>query len=123
MAQALGSPAWRVVIVSRATEPIEGSASPRNPSVALDREIEVGAGHSRSVVGDADQPPPAAVGCDLDPGRAGVERVLDEFLDHARRALDHLACGDAVDRGFRELADGHCCSDWAVAGRPDSLSP
>ena len=39
--------------------------------------------------------------------RAGVERVLDQFLDHARRPLDHLAGGDAVDDGLGELADGH----------------
>ena len=41
--------------------------------------------------------------------RAGVERVLDQFLHHARRALDHLAGGDAVDDGFGQLADGHRC--------------
>ena len=29
-----------------------------------------------------------------------VERVLDQFLDHARRPLDHLAGGDAVDHRF-----------------------
>jgi hypothetical protein len=35
--------------------------------VALDREREVGAGHAGAVVGDADQPSPAALGRDLDP--------------------------------------------------------
>ena len=64
-------------------------------------------GHAAAVVADPDQPPAAAVGDDLDPRRAGVERVLDQFLDHARRPLDHLAGGDAVDDGFAELADGH----------------
>ena len=49
----------------------------------------------------------AAVGDDLDAARAGVERVLDQLLDDARRPLDHLAGGDAVDDGFGELADGH----------------
>ena len=39
--------------------------------------------------------------------RAGVERVLDQLLDDARRPLDHLAGGDAVDGGFGQLADGH----------------
>ena len=75
--------------------------------MALDREIEVGAGHPGAIVGDANEPPSAAVGRDLDPGGAGVERVLDQFLDHARRTLDHLAGGDAVDRGLGKLADGH----------------
>ena len=46
------------------------------------------------------QPPAAAVGQDLDAVRAGIERVLDQLLDHARRPLDHLAGGDAVDDGF-----------------------
>ena len=68
-------------MVSRATAPIEGSASPRKPSVsiasrsspvelrggvALDREREIGARHALAVVGDADQPPAAAVGQHLD---------------------------------------------------------
>ncbi len=38
---------------------------------------------------------------------AGVDRVLDEFLDDARRALDHLARRDAVDRLWRKLPDRH----------------
>ncbi len=88
--------------------------------VALDREREVGAGHAGAVVGDADQPPPAAVGHHLDAGRAGVERVLDELLDHARRALDHLAGGDAVDDAFGELADGHVVALRRIARRRGS---
>ncbi len=53
------------------------------------------------------QPPPAAVGEDVDPRRARVERVLDQFLHDARRPFDHFAGGDAVDDGFGQLADGH----------------
>ena len=44
---------------------------------------------------------------DLDARCAGIERVLDELLDHARRALHHLARCDAVDDAFGKLADGH----------------
>ena len=121
-AQACGSLACRVVMESRATEPIEGSASPRNPSVriwskssssSLDVAWRSTASarsfwrHAAAVIGDADPPPPAAIGEDVDPARAGIDRVLDEFLDHARRALDHLAGGDAVDDLFWKLADGH----------------
>src|SRR5262245_46743977 len=36
MLQACGSSAWRVVIVNRAAAPIDGSASPRKPSVRID---------------------------------------------------------------------------------------
>ena len=82
--------------------------------MALDRQREIGARHAGAVVADADQPAAAAIGEDLDAGRAGVERVLDQLLHHARRALDHLAGGDAVDDGFGELADGHAGPDSDV---------
>ena len=75
--------------------------------MALDREREIGAGHPLAVVGDADQPPPAAVGRDLDAGRAGVEGILDQLLHDARRTLHHLAGGDAVDDVLGELTDEH----------------
>ena len=60
-----------------------------------------------AVVGDADQALAAAGGDDVDPPRAGVERVLDELLDDARRALHHLAGGDAVDDVVGKTADRH----------------
>ena len=63
--------------------------------------------HALAVVGDANEPPAAAVGENVDAAGAGVERVLDQLLHDARRALDHLAGGDAVDDGFGKLADGH----------------
>ena len=63
--------------------------------------------HALAVVGDADEPAAAAVGEHVDAARAGIERVLDQLLHHARRTLDHLAGGDAVDEGFGKLADGH----------------
>src|SRR4029434_8022086 len=53
------------------------------------------------------EPPPAAIGHDLDACCAGIERVLNELLDCARRPLDHLAGGDAVDDGLGELTHGH----------------
>jgi hypothetical protein len=75
--------------------------------MALDRQRQIGPAHALAVVGDADQAAAAAVGEHVDAGRARIERVLDQFLDHARRTLDHLAGGDAIDSGFRKLADGH----------------
>ena len=60
-----------------------------------------------AVVSDANEPPPAAVGKHVDSAGAGIERVLDQLLHHARRTLDHLAGGDAVDDGLGKLADGH----------------
>ena len=38
---------------------------------------------------------------------AGIDGVLDQLLDGARRALDHLAGGDAVDQVMRQAADRH----------------
>ena len=75
--------------------------------VTLDRKRKIGARHAVAIVGDANEPPAAAVGEHIDAAGAGIERVLDEFLDHARRPLDHLARGDAVDNGLGQLADGH----------------
>src|SRR6185295_18630385 len=42
---------------------------------------------------------------ELDPdlGRPGVQGVLDQLLDHRRRALDDLARGDLRDQGVREM--------------------
>ena len=67
----------------------------------LDRKRKILARHAGAVVGDADQAAPAAIGDDLDFGRAGIERILDQFLHHARRPFHHFAGGDAVD-GRRE---------------------
>src|ERR1700682_6015341 len=75
--------------------------------MAIHRQREIGMRHARAVVGDADPSPPAAVGENVDPAGAGVDGVLHQFLDHARRTLDHFAGGDAVDDPFGELADGH----------------
>jgi len=68
--------------------------------VAVDRKRQILLGHAAAVVGDADPPPAAAVGEDVDPAGAGIDRVLDQFLDHARGTFDHLAGSDAVDELF-----------------------
>ena len=39
--------------------------------------------------------------------RAGIDRVLDQFLHGRGRTLDHLARRDAVDQDGIEAADGH----------------
>ena len=75
--------------------------------VPLDREAEVGFVHAVAVVGHPDEAPPARFDGDLDLGRAGVERVLDEFLDRRSRPLDDLARGDAVDEQRIEAANRH----------------
>ena len=67
--------------------------------MAFDREREIVARHAAAVVGDADAPPPAAIGEDIDAARAGIDGIFHEFLDGARGPLDHFAGGDAVDDG------------------------
>src|SRR5215467_10204872 len=78
--------------------------------VALDRQREIVARHAGAVIADADQAAAAAIGHDFDARRAGIERVLHEFLDYARGTLHHLARRDAVDDAFGELAYGHLSS-------------
>ncbi len=75
--------------------------------MAFDRERQIGLRHAGAVVADADEAATAAVGEDVDPARAGIERVFHKLLDHARRALDDFAGGDAVDGSFGKLADRH----------------
>jgi hypothetical protein len=66
--------------------------------VLLDSEPQVVGLHPTAVVFDLDQFP-TTVGDDGDlnaPG-PGIERVLDQFLDHTGRPFDTLAGGDAAD--------------------------
>ena len=65
--------------------------------VPLDREAQVLAADAVAVVGHADAPDAAALEVDVDLRRARVERVLEQFLQRRRRALDDLARGDLVD--------------------------
>ena len=48
---------------------------------------------------------PPALDLDAQFGRAGVERVLQQFLDDGRGALHHLAGGDLVGDLVRKDAD------------------
>ena len=128
---ACGRSRGREAMASRPPTPIEGSASPRKPRVAMiekDRRQRAwrwrGArprapGRRRpcrapSSVTRISARPPAAATTSMSRG-AGIDRVLDQLLDHARRPLDHLAGGDAVDEFPRQLADGH--------GMPPSAAP
>ena len=75
--------------------------------VALDGEVEIGRRHAAAVVDDADQPAAAALDRHRNAAGAGIDGVLDEFLDGGGGPLDHLARGDAVDEDRIEPADGH----------------
>ena len=75
--------------------------------VAIHRQRQIAMGHAAAIVGNADPPPAAAIGENVDPARAGVDGIFHQLLDHARGTLDHLAGGDAIDDLFGKLADGH----------------
>ena len=59
----------------------------------------------RAVVGDADALDAARREIDVDLRRAGVERVLQQFLQRRRRPLDDLAGGDLVDQQVGQRVD------------------
>ena len=98
--------------VTRATEAMEGSASPRKPSVAMEsnssavRSLEVAwrskasSASSRfmplAVVGDANQPSSARLDLDANAGGSGIKRVLEQFLHDRGGPVDHLTGGDLV---------------------------
>jgi hypothetical protein len=75
--------------------------------VTLDRQRQVGSVDAVAVVADPDQAHAAFLEVDVDAARAGIERVLDQLLDHGRRPLDDIAGRDLVDEGVGKLADGH----------------
>ncbi len=60
-----------------------------------------------AVVADADQAHTTFFQIDVDAVRAGVQRVLHQFLDHRGRPLDHFAGSDLVDQDLGQLADAH----------------
>ena len=85
--------------------------------MTFDGHRKIGPPHALAVIADGNEPPAASVGENVNARGAGVERVLDQLLDHARRTLDHLAGGDAIDDRLR------AAGGWALAIRrnlPDS---
>jgi len=85
--------------------------------VPFDAEREIGFVQPMPVIDDPDEPAAAGLDRDLDRFRAGVERVLDQFLDRRRRPLDHLARCDAVDGQGIETANRHGPMDLAAGYR------
>src|SRR6185437_3427389 len=59
---------------------------------------------------DEDQIGATGRSCDVDAACAGVECVLHQLLHRARRALHHLAGGDAVHGAFGQAANLHGAS-------------
>ena len=75
--------------------------------MALHRKRKIVAGHACAVIGNADTPPSAAIGKNIDTSGACVDGVFHKFLHGACGPLDDFASSDAVDDLFGQLSDGH----------------
>ena len=73
----------------------------------MHREPRVLGRHALAVVLDADQRPAALLDGHGDAAGAGIERVLDQFLDDRGGPLDHLAGRDLVGERGRQDLDLH----------------
>ena len=80
----------------------------------LDRERQLVRRHAAAIIGNRDKGLAAILEGDVDAVGAGVDRVLDQFFNGRRRALDDLARGDAVDENRRQLADRHYAAVYAM---------
>ena len=67
--------------------------------VAGNGERQVLGGHAAAIVAHADQADAALLQVDVHAARAGIERVLDQLLDHGGGPFDDFAGGDLVDEG------------------------
>ncbi len=85
--------------------------------MALEAEQGVLAIHAAAVVRDGEKFVAAAVILDVHARRAGVEAVLDEFLEHGGGALDHLAGRDLAGHGVGQQSDASHLQSMAAGGR------
>ena len=107
--------------VTRATDAMDGSASPRKPNVAIEsrsstvRSFEVAwrskASRASSRLmpwpssADADQASSAALHLDADAHGSSVQGVLQQLLHHRCGPVHHLAGGDLVGNLIGKDAD------------------
>ena len=85
--------------------------------VAFKRQQGIVPQHAATVVHDADESPPARLHFDAQVGRARVERVFEQFLDHRSRPLHHLAGGDFVGDLIRQNANAAHSSKYGSPER------
>src|SRR3954471_3924259 len=71
----------------------------------LKREQSIIANHAAAVVDNLDQFPPAGFHIDANAFRSGIERILQQFLNHGRRTLHHFASSDLVGDIFGKNVD------------------
>jgi hypothetical protein len=90
--------------------------------VPYDGQRQVLGGDPDAVVGDADQTNAAGFEIDHDARGAGIESVVEQFLDDRSRPLDDLAGGDLVD-GVRVEDSDACHVRPTIAQRSDRPKP
>ena len=73
--------------------------------MAFEGQQGIVAVHALAVVGDADEAAAAGLDFDANAVGAGVQGILQQFLDHGGRAIDNLAGGDLVGNLVGENAD------------------
>ena len=77
--------------------------------MAFEGQQRIVAHHAAAVVGDAYELAPAALDRDHDAGGAGVERILQQLLDHRSRPVDDLAGRDLIGHLVGQYVDAaHC---------------
>ena len=80
--------------------------------VARQCQREVVNGDAVAVVGAADQAHAALLQLHVYFCGAGIEAVLDQFLQHRRRPLDHFAGGDLADQQVGQGMDAGHAMDY-----------
>ncbi|MNT43633.1 hypothetical protein D3C72_1801170 [compost metagenome] len=73
--------------------------------MSRDRQRQLFCGNAAAVVADADQAHTAFFQFDVDAAGAGIDRVLNQFLDHRCGSFDHLTGGNLIDQDFRQRPD------------------
>ncbi len=68
--------------------------------MTLEGEQGVIAHHPATVVGDLDELFASSLDLNLDSCGTGIERILQQFLDHRGRALDHFTGSDLIGNVF-----------------------
>src|SRR6266568_4347942 len=69
--------------------------------MSLETEERIVSAHSSAVIRNSNEASPARLYFHRYSDSAGIDRILDQFLHHARGAFDHLSCGDLIGYLFR----------------------
>jgi hypothetical protein len=72
--------------------------------VPRERQRQLVASDPGAIVGNAHELDTAAGEIDIDPRRARIDAILDQFLQRGRGPVDDLARGDLVDELLRQRA-------------------